>query len=222
MKNLLKFLLFTVAVFSANITSAQAELYEVTITNLTRGQIFSPVVAATHNRRLSLFTAGEPASPELAALAQDAKSEGLIDLLSASPDVHEVASGSGVIEPGKSETLIIHSHGYKRFFSLVSMLVTTNDAFLAVTKFRLPRRHSVVTVPAYDAGAEANDESCAYIPGPPCGNELSASDVEGEGYVHIHAGIHGIGDLAAADFDWRNPVARISIRRIKKRYHPLP
>ena len=36
----------------------------------------------------------------------------------------------------------------------------------------------------------------------------------GEGYVHIHAGIHGVGNLNPALRDWRNPVAKISIRRI--------
>jgi hypothetical protein len=35
-----------------------------------------------------------------------------------------------------------------------------------------------------------------------------------EGFVHVHAGIHGIGDLVAADRDWRNPVAQIAIRRL--------
>ena len=32
-----------------------------------------------------------------------------------------------------------------------------------------------------------------------------------EGFIHVHAGIHGIGDLIEAERDWRNPVARIAI-----------
>jgi hypothetical protein len=36
----------------------------------------------------------------------------------------------------------------------------------------------------------------------------------GEGYVSIHAGIHGIGDLMSKDHDWRNPVAKVSIKRV--------
>lgn len=35
-----------------------------------------------------------------------------------------------------------------------------------------------------------------------------------EGYVHIHAGIHGIGDFMASDRDWRNPVAEITVERL--------
>ncbi len=95
------------------------------------------------------------------------------------------------------------------------MLVSTNDAFMAVNRIKLPHKFSMLTVPAYDAGVEANDESCKYILGPPCGNANSASDVAGEGFVHIHSGIHGIGDLSTAKHDWRNPVAKISIRRMK-------
>ena len=71
--------------------------------------------------------------------------------------------------------------------------------------------------PAYDAGSERNDELCASIPGPffaECGGAGSGGKPGGgEGYVHIHAGIHGIGDLHPAQRDWRNPVAQITIRR---------
>jgi hypothetical protein len=33
--------------------------------------------------------------------------------------------------------------------------------------------------------------------------------------VHIHRGTHGIGDLDADRYDWRNPVARITVTRIR-------
>ena len=35
-----------------------------------------------------------------------------------------------------------------------------------------------------------------------------------EGYVHVHAGIHGIGDLDASERDWRNPVAMVTIELV--------
>ena len=35
-----------------------------------------------------------------------------------------------------------------------------------------------------------------------------------EGFVHVHSGIHGVGDLDEAARDWRNPVARIVVRRL--------
>ena len=216
MKNLFK-LLSAITLFSIALSTAHAELYEVTVTNLTPGQIFSPVFAYTHKGKEVLFTSGEPASSELAALAQDADTGPLEDLLSGSPDVHEIVSGTGVIMPGKSETLFINSSRGARHLSMASMLVTSNDAFLAVNRLKLPRGASTFTVPAYDAGSENNDESCDYIPGPPCGKHAT-SDIEGEGFVHIHSGIHGAGDLDAALYDWRNPVAKISIRKAKKNH----
>lgn len=217
MKNLFKLLLSVITLFSITLSIAHAERYEITVTNLTKGQIFSPVLAYTHKGNQKLFTSGDPASPELAALAQDANTDDLTDLLSASPSVHAIVHGTGVIMPGKSETLIIHNNHHARFFSLATMLVSTNDGFMAVNKLKLPRRSSTIMVPAYDAGAENNDESCDYIPGPPCGNHAS-SDLEGEGFIHIHSGIHGVGDLNAAQFDWRNPVAKITIHRVRKHY----
>ncbi|MEZ5601637.1 MAG: hypothetical protein R3F36_12070 [Candidatus Competibacteraceae bacterium] len=58
--------------------------------------------------------------------------------------------------------------------------------------------------------------NCALsIPGPLCGGEGGSPNVGGEGFVHIHAGIHGIGDLNAADYDWRNPVATVTVERVR-------
>jgi hypothetical protein len=95
------------------------------------------------------------------------------------------------------------------------MLVPTNDAFVAVNAVDISGGSVNVRALAYDAGTEANDELCANIPGPPnvCGGEgFNASRKNAEGFVHVHRGIHGIGDLNAAVYDWRNPVARVSIR----------
>ena len=44
--------------------------YEVTITNLTHGQVFSPPIVITHKHDFILFDLGEMASEELAALWQ--------------------------------------------------------------------------------------------------------------------------------------------------------
>ena len=193
--------------------------YEVTITNLTRGQVFSPPLVATHPDDLALFEAGTPASPELAALAQNGDAGDLAALLAGERGVRVVVAEDG-IPPGGHVTLKIKARSPWSVLSVASMLVSTNDAFLAVDGAPLPRsRHHIVsrTATAYDAGAEDNDENCEYIPGPPCDMPPmppAQSDVAGEGYVHVHAGIHGIEDLDAAEFDWRNPVAKITVRRV--------
>lgn len=37
-----------------------------------------------------------------------------------------------------------------------------------------------------------------------------------EEYVQFHAGVHGIDDLAPSEFEWRNDVARITVRRVRQ------
>jgi len=32
-----------------------------------------------------------------------------------------------------------------------------------------------------------------------------------EGFTHIYTGFHGVGDLDAEDFDWRNPMMEIRV-----------
>ena len=195
--------------------------YRITVTNVTRTQIISPVVVASHSRRMSpLFTLGAPASKELAYVAEDAILDPLLDTLSHDFEVHEVKTltgAEGPIMPGESASLVLAAPNGFRHVSMVGMLVTTNDAFFALTGERAPRhRRSHHHSPAYDAGSEANNESCAYIPGPPCGNAEARAIDGAEGFVHIHAGVHGVedGDLTPSKHDWRNPVAKITIHRI--------
>ena len=97
------------------------------------------------------------------------------------------------------------------------MLVNTNDTFLALRSTGVPRFSDTFFSPGIDAGTEANNEDCAFIPGPACpegSGNAEASD-GAEGYVFIQEGIHGIGDLVASEQDWRNPVAYFEITRIK-------
>ncbi len=194
--------------------------FEVTVTNLTRGQIISPAVVATHTDKLDpLFTLGSPASDELVAVAEDAVNGPLVAALSGDKnvkDVQTILGTGGPIMPGESASVVVGTGGKFRNITVVGMLVTTNDAFFALNGVRGPKRGSDTHFsPAYDAGSEANNENCAFIPGPPCGI-VGVRDVAGaEGYVHIHAGIHRIGDLDPAVNDWRNPVAKVTIRRLK-------
>ncbi len=217
MKRIYQTFLFTALCSFGLAPAVQADiLYEVTVTNLTKGQIISPIFAVTHNSNYRLFEAGEPATDELAALAEDADTLGLTEYQL--EDVHEISQGDAPIIPGASATIEIKAKNRRSFLSVAAMLVVSNDAFMALKSVRLPSRHrgkARYYVRAYDAGSENNDESCKYIPGPPCGNPFKKSEVPGEGFVYIHSGIHGRGDLIPATHDWNNPVAKITIRRIR-------
>ncbi len=192
---------------------ALASSFEVTITNLTKGQIISPPVVAAHDPAVAIFSAGQPASDELAALAEDADNGGLVGLLESIGA--DVAQGDGVILPGGSATIRIDASRGNRVLSAVGMLVTTNDTFFGLNSQRLRSRTQTTRVVAYDAGSEANNESCAFIPGPPCGNPFQRDTEEAEGFVHIHNGVHGIADLVPSRHDWRNPVVQVTVKRVR-------
>ena len=193
--------------------------YMVTITNLTYDQIISPPVVVVHDGRFRLFQPGQPAGSELAALAEDGMTGPLAGLLAVSPGVFDYAVAANGIPPGGSVTVEARVQGSARMLSLAGMLVSTNDAFAGLDGYALPfglfnsSRATTVNAQAYDAGSETNTESCAHIPGPPCGSPGVRVTDGAEGFVHVHRGIQGVGELDAATKDWRNPVARISIQR---------
>lgn len=196
------------------LASNTARVYEVTITNLTRGQTFTPLIAATHRRATKLFEPGQPADRALEELAEGGDSSALQKRLKTEGAL-DIATTAGGLPPGQSVTLTLKTNRHYRYVSVASMLIPTNDSFVAVNGVRGRLHSGSVTVypPAYDAGTENNDELCDSIPGPAsvCGGSGFLPG-GGEGFVSIGAGIHGVGDLSAATYDWRNPVARVIIR----------
>ena len=189
--------------------------YEVTITNLTRAQVFSPPVIATHNANVAMFEAGTPATPELAEMAENGNPAPLVGLLAGSLDVLDVQSAAAGLPPGASVTFTVRANPANDLLSAVGMLVSTNDSFFGLDRFTFDpmRSEMTVLVPAYDSGTEYNSEDCAYVPGPPCGAGPVHDPRPAEGFVYVNNGIHGIGGVPQAEYDWRNPVARIHIRR---------
>ena len=206
--------------------------YEVTVTNLTHGQPLTPAVVVTHTYDFSpLFLEGKPASPELIAIAEDADVGPMVQALPGDPHVEDVVvlqgsaplptppqgPGGFAIKPGESASVVVRFSGRAKFVSLVGMLANTNDAFYALRGVAGP---SVGTIThyaiAWDAGSEVNNEECQVIPGPFCKAHFFVRATEGaEGFVYVHPGIHGIADLVPALHDWRNPVAKITIRRLR-------
>ena len=202
--------------------AASAAEYEVTVTNLTRGQQFTPILVATHQAGVRLFELGSPASPQLKTLAEQGNVGPMTALLLGNPEVRAVVNSAALLNPGQSVTQRVSTRGGFDNVSVAAMLIPTNDGFFAVNDLEGPNGQEAITVfsPAYDAGTERNDELCASIPGPnfiECGGPGGGgAPGGGEGYVHIHAGIHGIGNLHPDIRDWRNPVAKITIHRVSR------
>lgn len=200
---------------------AKPREYAVTITNITSGQSFTPVIVATHTSGVNFFELGAAPSQDLADLAEGGATGGLQAMLDGmTGDVMATATsgttpdGNPLIDPGESVTVMISGSRHFDRLSLAGMLLPSNDSFVAVDSMSLPYRSSGSLALAYDAGSEVNDELCANIPGPHCGGAPFSPGLA-EGYVHISRGISGEGDLAASDYDWRNPVARITVVRVK-------
>ena len=111
------------------------------------------------------------------------------------------------------------------YLSAFGMLGATNDAVYAVQGVRLPKGiGDVVQADAdvYDVGSEANAESADTVGalGATDDDPISGDGINenGEGYIHVHAGIHGVGGPGGLDpavFDWRNPGVVVTIERVR-------
>ncbi|MCF6225564.1 MAG: spondin domain-containing protein [Xanthomonadales bacterium] len=190
--------------------------YEVTVTNLSKGVSFTPLLGVIHNRNIALFELGQPSSDELADLAEGGNTAPLQMMLDNSSSVYATTTTSGLLGPGESVSFTIEGRNSHRLFSLAGMLLPTNDAFVAVNSIRLPRHgpSTVIFARAYDAGSELNDELCASIPGPFCGG-TPFSEGQAEGYVYVSNGIHGNADLSSEEYNWNNPIASVSIHLVQ-------
>ena len=213
---------------AANVAHADRyyRTYEVTITNITKGQTFTPQLVATHSGRVQLFELGGQASAALEVLAEGGATDPLTaDLLSEGSAVGDVQTIGGMLKPGKSATIRVDGTFRHRYLSVAAMLIPTNDTFVSLNRVALPRwGRRTYTALAYDAGTEFNDQNCVNIPGPRCGGagpSAGPNDTD-EGFIYVSNGFH---DLPQSDvegeevlgpfvYDWRNPVARVTVRRV--------
>lgn len=206
--------------------------FDVTITNLTHNQWFTPPVVAIHSRAVDLYSVGHPASAELQQIAENGNLDPMLALLGSSAGVADytvAATAAGPLAPGQSVTVSLESSSPKqRFLSTAAMLICTNDGFTGIDTRPLPGAVGQTAVSynrAFDAGTEINTEDFADIV-PPC-PVLSGvpSDVPGTGtsdpalaeggVVWPHRGIKGIADLTVEDHGWNpaRPVVSIAITR---------
>lgn len=186
--------------------------YRVTITNATVNHIITPPLIVVHNRHFKLFEVAGVASEGLAVQAETGNPGVLADEVVAVKGVRKVITGDGPVLPGSKVSFDFRA-SKKSLISVTGMLATTNDAFTAISSKALPKRSVSYKGDTYDAGSESNNELCDYIPGPPCNNGTNTSD-DGEGFITIHNGVSGVGDLTPAKLDWRGATSIVTITRI--------
>lgn len=190
------------------------ETVTVRITNVSK-QIISPPVVVSHSAKVRVFAPGRAASTELSMLAEDGDPSALAALLGESDYVLDMEVATGPLMPGATMVFELESRGRFNRVSAVGMLVTTNDGFFGLDNLLVARNgmDQRISVPAWDAGTEFNNELCGFIPGPPCGSPLVRDTDGAEGFIHIHPGLHGGGDLSPAEWNWQNPVVDIGIMK---------
>lgn len=196
---------------SASFASDDYKVFHVTVTNTTANHILTPPAVIAHNHAYHAFSIGMPSSAELATLAETGNPGPLVTSAAEDANVMATAAGAGPVLPGASITIEIIAPKKSRF-SVLSMLATTNDAFAAATGIKAPKkgRHAHAKSMTMDAGSELNNESCDYIPGPPCNNGVNGN-MAGEGFVTVHTGVYGKADLDATVLDWRGTNMMIRI-----------
>lgn len=220
------------AAFAATAISTQAQQLDITVTNLTQGIYFTPILIGAHTADNSLFSTGEMASDALQMMAEGGDISGLSMMLSSDNADMVENPAEGLLAPTMSTTTMLDTTDGNNYLSLVSMMLPTNDGFVGLDSWMIPTEAGTytMTLNAYDAGTEANDEiingggapGVAGIPAAPGGDAgtgaMGVTMNEENGYIHIHRGSLGDDDLAGGKSDldntvhrWLNPVARITI-----------
>ncbi len=189
---------------------AQAETVQVTIENLTPagGIFFTPVWVGFHDGNFDLYDLGSAATPGLERLAEDGTTSVLSDefLLSQTQGVDGVVTeaagfaGAPVFDPGGRASLTLEVDATSNaFFSYATMVIPSNDAFVANANpqahrlfdesgnFAGPISFTVFGQQVRDGGTEDNTEmDAAFLNQTGLDTGVTSNDV-----VAIHPGFNG-------------------------------
>lgn len=216
-------------------TSASAVDFDVTISNLTGGVFFTPLLVAAHPADQTLFTSGQAASDAIQAMAEGGSIAGLVDALTTASATIAENPASGLLAAGMSTTASLNTDdaAANEYLSIVAMMLPTNDGFVGLRNWKIPTEAGTyrVRLNAYDAGTEANDEVAGSgmpgeagfpAPAPVAATTgtggMGQANVSAEGFVHIHRGVlgdtdatGGSSDIDALQHRWLNPVAEVVV-----------
>ena len=209
------------------VTTGSPASFQITVTNMTTGQLMTPPVAAIHDASVHLFEVGATASDAIRNIAETGADAELV-AFATDPANAALVSGAGVIGDGPfaaggqvTTTLATENDAY--VFSLVNMVICTNDAIAGVDSVALPATNEPLTLMAmaYDAGTRVNQsDNNSFFP-PPCrSTDVVEAPVEDPRQaIAAHAGQTGITvpdtapDGSNWDFAAGVPVMQIEIVR---------
>lgn len=169
--------------------------------------ILTPVAWATHTAEVSLFTDGAPASAGIEALSEDGNAmplamslEGLAGIGTSGVEaIPNGAAGAGPAMPGSGYTFIVTPDADNRFLSLATMLVPSNDLFLAfgpegialLDEAGASRSDADIATDiaaalvAWDSGTEQNQSGAAGSDQAPRQAGPDTGEAEGNGLVRL-------------------------------------
>lgn len=226
--------MLTAGLFSLCAANVSAQELSISVTNLTQGFYFTPLIVASHDENTSIFTVTSTASSGLQALAEGGDISGVSETLAtASADISENPA-AGLLAPATNVELNLSTADGNNLLSLAAMMLPTNDGFVGLDSWPIPSTAGtyVVWLNAYDAGTEANDEQIVGgdggapgAPGIPAAPGADAGmggtgliDMQSNTSIHIHRGALGDDDLNGGQSDldnrvhrWLNPVAKVTI-----------
>jgi len=180
---------------------------QVRMTNLTKKQVFSDIFWMVHSDkiRLPLWAYGFPAFDDVAKLAQDGDADDLVDFYEDNDEgVYDVDAVRGNIYEGESIFFGIPDHGQ---LTLATSFIFSNDGFVSIRDKDI-EDGAEWYLWGLDAGVEANTQLCWTVQASavdfPLNSECSTvkEDIAdendnafiGEGFVHVHNGIHDFED----------------------------
>lgn len=217
------------AMSSSSMAAMTSLRYSVKITNLTAAQPLSPFAYTLHTSAFKPFTIGMPVSMGVEMIAESGATAAYLDEASSNPAVIMANATNGMTMPGEYKEFTVNAmvplgEEDQLYFSVLSMLVNTNDALTGLNSIALKQlalgQSWTADALSYDAGTEKNTELQTSIPGPAAGGEgFNALRDDMTDQITMHLGVitrdDGKTDSALTQMHrWDNPVARITITRL--------
>jgi len=224
--------LLTASALAFASSAAIAQDLSITVTNLTQGLHFTPLLTSAHTSDSHIFMVGNVASVELQAMAEGGDISGLVSMLSNADANSSENPVGGLLAPGMSTTYTLTNDSANTHLSMTAMILPSNDGFVGLDGWKIPTEAGTYTIMlnAYDAGTEANNEiingggapGVLGIPAAPSGGSgtdgMGVTDMESNTMVHIHRGNLGDDDMEGGKSDlnnsihrWLNPVAKLTV-----------
>ena len=109
--------------------------FEITFQNLTHGVILTPPIFSTSKKRIDVFVLGMPASLGLEMAEEGGATDELTSELNEA-GVQDLVQTGALVLPGQSITVTLQGTRNSKL-NLASMLLPTNDGFVAVNGARM-------------------------------------------------------------------------------------